>query len=103
MRPATGIFSPLAVAGLYVTIGRYWYLFKRLTPVSAGRFYRFEFIETDSSFKAHSKQRAVSRLARFFFDNGRYMFCPGSGTNKHSRGLKAERIGPHFAGGLCRY
>ena len=25
-----------------VTIGRYWYLFKRLMAVSAGRFYRFE-------------------------------------------------------------
>src|SRR5262245_19335062 len=40
--PDTRIFSPLAVAGLCVTIGRYWYLFKRLTAVSAGRFYRFE-------------------------------------------------------------
>jgi hypothetical protein len=29
----TRIFSPLAVAGLCVTIGRYWYLFKRLTPL----------------------------------------------------------------------
>src|SRR5215510_16518465 len=26
--PGTRIFSPLAVAGLCVTIGRYWYLFK---------------------------------------------------------------------------
>jgi hypothetical protein len=34
----TRIFSPLAVARLCVTIGRYWYLFKRLTAVSAGRF-----------------------------------------------------------------
>src|SRR5215475_1704614 len=25
--------SPLAVAGLWVTIGRHWYLFKSLTPV----------------------------------------------------------------------
>src|SRR5262249_16112543 len=40
--PATRIFSALAVARLCVTIGRYWYLFKRLTAVSAGRFYRFE-------------------------------------------------------------
>ena len=58
----TRIFSPLAVAGLCVTIGRYWYLFKRLTAVSAGRFYRFEHIVAYSSFKAHSKQRAISRL-----------------------------------------
>ena len=52
----TRIFSPLTVARLCVTIGRYWYLFKRLTAVSAGRFYRFEHIATHSSFKAHSKQ-----------------------------------------------
>jgi hypothetical protein len=78
----TRIFSPLAVAGLCDTIGRYWYLFKRLTAVSAGRFYRFEHIAADSSFKALSKQRAISRPARFFFDNGRCMFCPGSGTER---------------------
>ena len=29
----TRIFSPLTVARLSVTIGRYWYLFKRLPPV----------------------------------------------------------------------
>jgi hypothetical protein len=29
----TTIFSPHAVARLCVTIGRYWYLFKRLTAV----------------------------------------------------------------------
>ena len=37
------------MARLCVTIGRYWYLFKRLTAVSAGRFYRFEHIVTYSS------------------------------------------------------
>jgi hypothetical protein len=42
----TRIFSPLAVAELCVTIGRYWYLFKCLTTVSAGRSYRFEHIDT---------------------------------------------------------
>jgi len=45
----TRIFSPLAVPRLYVPIGRYWFLFKRLTAVSAGRSYRFEHIETYSS------------------------------------------------------
>jgi hypothetical protein len=35
-RSDTRIFSPLAVAGLCDTIGRYWYLFKRLTAVPAG-------------------------------------------------------------------
>ena len=51
----TRIFSPLAVAGLCDTIGRYWYLFKRLTAVPAGRFYRFEHIETYSSGKVRAK------------------------------------------------
>jgi hypothetical protein len=53
--PATRIFSPHAVAGLCVTIGPYWYLFKRLTAVSARRFYRFEHIYTDSSGKVVAK------------------------------------------------
>src|SRR5262249_17443239 len=51
----TRIFSPLAVAGLCVSIGRYWYLFKRLTAVSAGRFYRFEHIVAYSSDKVVAK------------------------------------------------
>ena len=45
----TRIFSPLTVPRLCVTIGRYWYLFRRLTAVSTGRFYRFEHIVADSS------------------------------------------------------
>jgi hypothetical protein len=53
--PATRIFSPLAVAGLCITIGRYRYLFKRLTAVSAGRFYRFEHIVAYSSGKVIAK------------------------------------------------
>ena len=51
----TRIFSPHAVAGLCVTIGRYWYLFKPSTAVSAGRFYRFEHIVSYSSFKVLAK------------------------------------------------
>ena len=35
MKADTGIFGPVAVAGLCVTIGRYVYLFKRLTAVPA--------------------------------------------------------------------
>ena len=42
--PDKRIFSPRAVPRLCIAIGRYWYLFKRLTAVSAGRFYRFEHI-----------------------------------------------------------
>src|SRR5215475_6430867 len=80
------IFSPHAIAGLCVTIGRYGYLSKRLTAVLAGRFYRFEHIVADSSFKAHSKQRAISRPTWFFFANGRRMFCPGSGTGQAHAG-----------------
>ena len=53
--PDTRIFSPLAVAGLCVTIGRYVYLFERLTAVSAGRFYRFEHIVSYSSGKVVAK------------------------------------------------
>ena len=52
---ATRIFSPLSVPGLCVTIGRYWYLFKPLTAVSAGRFYRFEHIDAYSSGKVVAK------------------------------------------------
>src|SRR5262249_30898981 len=50
-RNDTRIFSPLAVAELCVIIDRYWYLFKRLTAVSAGRFYRSEHIVSYSSGK----------------------------------------------------
>src|SRR5215510_234673 len=48
-------FSPLTVPRLYATIGHYWYLFKRLTVVSAGRFYRFEHIVSYSSGKVVGK------------------------------------------------
>jgi SOS response associated peptidase (SRAP) len=53
--PGTRIFNPVTVAGLCVTIGRYRYLFKRLTAVPAGRFYRFEHIRADSSGKVVAK------------------------------------------------
>ena len=51
----TKIFSPLAVAGLCDTIGRYVYLSKSLTAVLAGRFYRFEHIVSYSSSKVIAK------------------------------------------------
>jgi hypothetical protein len=51
----TRIFSPLAVPRLCDTIGRYVYLFKRLTALPAGRFYRFEHIVTYSSSKVVNK------------------------------------------------
>src|SRR4030095_15900617 len=57
-RNDTRIFSPLAVAGLSVTFGRYWYLFKRLTLPSPGRFYRFEHIVAYSSSKVVAKSDA---------------------------------------------
>src|SRR5262249_62385730 len=56
--PATRIFSPLTVAGLCVTIGRYWYLFKRLTAVSARRFFPFEYIVGYSFCKIVAKTEA---------------------------------------------
>jgi hypothetical protein len=55
--PATRIFSPLTVPRLCDTIGRYWYLFKRLTALSAGRFYRFEHIVSYSSGKVVGRWR----------------------------------------------
>src|SRR5215510_7091602 len=62
--PDTRIFSPLTVAGLCVPIGRYMYLFKRLTAVSAGRFYRFVHIVTYSSGKvvAKSAKRSLKKI-----------------------------------------
>ena len=49
----TRIFSPLAVAALSDTIGRYMYLFKRLTAVRDDLFYRFEHIVTYSCSKVN--------------------------------------------------
>jgi hypothetical protein len=43
-QPDTRIFSPHAVPTPCVTSGRYWYLFKRLTTLSAGQSYRFEHV-----------------------------------------------------------
>ena len=51
----TRIFSPLPVAGLCVTIGRYWYLFKRLASVRSHLIYRFEHIVAYSSGKVVAK------------------------------------------------
>jgi len=58
--PDTRIFSPLTVPRLCDTIGRYWYLFKRLMVVSASRFYRFEHIDTNSSGKVVAKSEQPS-------------------------------------------
>src|SRR5262245_15897571 len=52
--------STTTIRGLGVTIGRYWYLVKRLTAVSAGRFYRFEHIVAYSSGKVVAKYRIRS-------------------------------------------
>ena len=59
----TRIFSSLAGAGLYDTIGRYMYLFKRLKAVLAHRFYRFEHIVSYSSGKVTDKVAASTKLA----------------------------------------
>ena len=58
----TRIFIP--VAGLCVTIGRYWYLFKRLMAFPIGRFYRFEQIVADSSVKVVAKSGTRSPQIR---------------------------------------
>src|SRR5262249_2752799 len=82
--PATRIFSPLAVPGLCVTIGRYWYLFKRLTAVSAGRFYRFEHIVTYSSGKVVAKSPEPARSVLALTLNARLL-----------RGLIQPVLSPH--------
>jgi hypothetical protein len=49
-------FSVLLPYRDYMSLsGRYWYLFKRLTAVSAGRFYRFVHIVSYSSGKVVAK------------------------------------------------
>ena len=53
--PGTRIFSPRAGAGLSVTIGHYWYLFKGLRTVFGARSYRFEHIVSYSSDKVVAK------------------------------------------------
>ena len=37
------------------------------------------------------KAQAFSTVARFFFDNGRCMFCPGSGTKQAQSCVRCER------------
>jgi hypothetical protein len=49
------------------------------------------------------KAQPFSKPASFFFDNGRCMFCPGSGTKQAQPRTQGLRIGPRLAGGLCRY
>ena len=48
-------FQSSCRGGTMCHYGRYMYLFKRLTAVPAGRFYRFEHIETYSSGKVVAK------------------------------------------------
>src|SRR5499433_4115857 len=69
VRGDTRIFSPLAVARLCVTIGRYWYLLNRLTAVSAGRFYRFEHIVSYSSGKVVAKLRSLKGNVPFILSD----------------------------------
>jgi hypothetical protein len=67
-------FSPLAVAGPCVVISRYWYLFKRLTAVLAGRFYRFEHIVLAKLWQSKYSCRAKAKSCRLFFPIGRSAF-----------------------------
>jgi hypothetical protein len=93
----TRISSPHAIARLCVTIGRYWYLFKRLTPVSAGQFYRFEHIVSYSSFKALSKQASYFGARLLFLRQWKCLFCPGSRT-KRAQPRTQDEIGLYLAG-----
>jgi hypothetical protein len=58
----TRIFSPRAVSGLCITIGRYWYLSKRLRAVANPHFDRFEPIETESSGKVMAKSISLQGI-----------------------------------------
>jgi len=51
------IFSPLAGAGLYDSIGRYMYLFQRLTALLAGQFTHSNHIVSYSSGEVVAKWR----------------------------------------------
>jgi hypothetical protein len=64
-RPDTRIFSPLTVPRLCDTIGRYWYLFKRLATVAHPHFHRFEHIATNSSGKVVAKSEQHSLFSGF--------------------------------------
>jgi hypothetical protein len=100
--PDTRIFSHLAVARLCVTIGRYWYLSKRLTAVGRPSSYRFEHIETDSSFKAHSKQASCFEARLLFLRQWKVYVLPRfrhkTSTAEDSRELKKRGRVRH---GVC--
>src|SRR5689334_25321799 len=61
--PTRGFSVLFAGARLCDTIGRYMYLFERLTAVSGGRFYRFEHIVSYSSGKVTGKVISESNSA----------------------------------------
>src|SRR5262245_4243365 len=62
VRPTRGFPVLLPHEIMCVVIGRYWYLFTRLTAVSASRFYRFEHIETYGSGQSCSKVRRIRTI-----------------------------------------
>src|SRR5262249_2389439 len=80
--------SPQARRGLHFDLD-YWYLFKRLTAVSAGRSYRFEHIVTYSSGKvaAKSEQHTSSalRLSRWTIQFNPHLTPRGWAAGPRSR------------------
>src|SRR5215471_3030520 len=87
--PDTRISSPLTAPRLCVTIGRYWYLSKRLTAVLARRFYRFEYIVHIVLSKHIQSNLFRGPLA---FSSTMESVCSAQVQvqNKHSRERKAE-------------
>jgi len=83
-QPGTRIFSSLAGARLYDTIGRYVYLFERLTAVSAGRFYRFKHIVSYSSGKVVGKVEALD-VEVIAVERSRWQTSPDRGDSVCSR------------------
>ena len=93
----TRIFSPLTVPRLCVTIGHHVYLFKRLTAVSAGRFYRFEHIDTNSSGKVLAKSRKTETMVvkeEFSSITGGHLRCTGDGAKCYEFDCRASRTMP---------
>ena len=97
--PAQRIFSPRAVPGLCDTIGRDTigrcvYLFKRLTAVSACRFYRFEHIVSYSSGKVIAKlsNRCQTDASKFREQLATTILGPKTGLSSCHRNCGATLI-----------
>jgi hypothetical protein len=58
--------------------------------------------QSGTEWNINKESPTISTTGCFVFDNGRCMFCPGSGT-KQAQPRTQDGIGLGLAGGLCRY